>query len=104
MNGFDLKGKVAIVTGGNGGGGGGGGAAAGARGAVAARDMAKSATAVKSLEALGAQAFAVEVDVSREPSVAGMIQAVADRFGRLDILVNKAGGNIRKTPGAHPVD
>ena len=49
MNGFDLKGKVAIVTGGNGGIGLGmarGLAAAGASVAVAARDMAKSATAV----------------------------------------------------------
>src|SRR3970282_2602676 len=101
MNGFDLKGKVAIVTGGNGGIGLGmarGLAAAGASVAVAARDMAKSATAVKSLETLGAQAFAVEVDVSREPSVAGMIQAVADRFGRVDVLVNKPGVNIRKSP------
>jgi 2-deoxy-D-gluconate 3-dehydrogenase len=107
MNGFDLKGKVAIVTGGNGGIGLGmarGLAAAGASVAVAARDMAKSATAVKSLETLGAQAFAVEVDVSREPSVAGMIQAVADRFGRLDILVNNAGINIRKTPEAYTLD
>ncbi|MFZ1058186.1 MAG: SDR family NAD(P)-dependent oxidoreductase, partial [Candidatus Rokuibacteriota bacterium] len=50
MNGFDLKGKVAIVTGGNGGIGLGMArwlAAAGASVAVAARDMAKSATAVK---------------------------------------------------------
>ena len=107
MDSFDLKGKVAIVTGGNGGIGLGmarGLAAAGASVAVAARDMAKSATAVKSLETLGAQAFAVEVDVSREPSVAGMIQAVADRFGRLDILVNNAGINIRKSPEAYTLD
>src|SRR3972149_6545083 len=107
MNGVGLEGQGAIVPGGHGGAGLGmarGLAAAGASVAVAARDMAKSATAVKSLEALGAQAFAVEVDVSREPSVAGMIQAVADRFGRLDILVNNAGINIRKTPEAYTLD
>ena len=107
MNGFDLKGKVAIVTGGNGGIGLGmarGLAAAGASVAVAARDMAKSATAVKSLEALGAQAFAVEVDVTLEPSVAAMVQAVADRFGRLEILVNNAGINIRKSPETYTLD
>ena len=71
MNGFDLKGKVAVVTGGNGGiglGMAGGLAAAGASVAVAARDPTKSAAAVKALEALGAQALAVEVDVSREAS------------------------------------
>ncbi len=107
MDGFDLKGKVAIVTGGNGGIGLGmarGLAAAGASVAVAARDRAKSATAVKSLETLGAQACAVEVDVSREPSVAGMVQAVVERFGRLDILVNNAGINIRKSPETYTLD
>ncbi len=107
MNGFDLKGKVAVVTGGNGGIGLGmarGLAAAGASVAVAARDMAKSAAAVQALEALGAQGLAVEVDVSREPSVAGMVQAVVERFGRLDILVNNAGINIRKSPETYALD
>jgi 2-deoxy-D-gluconate 3-dehydrogenase len=107
MDGFELKGKVAIVTGGNGGIGLGmarGLATAGASVVVAARDMAKSATAVKSLEARGAQAFAVEVDVSREASVVTMVQAVADRFGRLDILVNNAGINIRKSPETYTLD
>ena len=107
MNGFDLKGKVAVVTGGNGGiglGMAGGLAAAGASVAVAARDPTKSAAAVKALEALGAQALAVEVDVSREASVAGMVQAVAERFGRLDILVNNAGINIRKPPETYTLD
>ncbi|MBI2544882.1 MAG: glucose 1-dehydrogenase [Candidatus Rokubacteria bacterium] len=107
MNGFDLKGKVAIVTGGNGGIGLGmarGLAAAGASVAVVARDTAKSAAAVKALEALGAQAFAVEVDVSREASVAAMVQAVVERFGRLDILVNNAGINIRKPPETYTLD
>lgn len=107
MNGFDLKGRVAVVTGGNGGIGLGmarGLASAGASVAVAARDMAKSAAAVKALEALGAQAFAVEVDVSREASIARMVQAVAERFGRLDILVNNAGINIRKPPETYTLE
>jgi len=107
MDPFDLKGKVAVVTGGNGGIGLGmarGLAAAGASVAVAARDRAKSASAMKSLEALGAQACVVEVDVSREASVAAMVQAVADRFGRLDILVNNAGINIRKSPETYTLD
>jgi 2-deoxy-D-gluconate 3-dehydrogenase len=98
---------VAVVTGGNGGIGLGmarGLAAAGASVAVAARDRAKSASAMKSLEALGAQACVVEVDVSREASVAAMVQAVADRFGRLDILVNNAGINIRKSPETYTLD
>ena len=91
---FDLTGKVAIVTGGNGGIGLGmarGLAQAGAAVAVAGRQAGKSATAVKELEALGARAMAVEVDVRKEPSCRAMVQAVVDRFGRLDILVNNAG-------------
>ncbi|MBI4589443.1 MAG: glucose 1-dehydrogenase [Candidatus Rokubacteria bacterium] len=107
MSPFDLKGRVAVVTGGNGGIGLGmarGLAIAGASVAVAARDMAKSAVAVKELEALGAQAFAAEVDVSRERSVTDMVQAVVGRFGRLDILVNNAGINLRKSPEAYTLD
>jgi len=96
---FDLKGKVALVTGGNGGIGLGmalGFARAGARVVVAARDAAKSAGAVEQLKALGSDAFALEVDVSDETSVQSMIDQAVQRSGHLDILVNNAGMNIRK--------
>ena len=104
---FDLTGKVAIVTGGNGGIGLGmasGLAQAGATVAVAGRQAGKSATAVRELEALGARAMAVEVDVRREASCRAMVQAVVDRFGRLDILVNNAGTNIRKRPEEYTIE
>ena len=74
---FDLTGKIAIVTGGNGGIGLGmaqGLAQAGAAVAVAGRQAGKSATAVKELEALGARAMAVEVDVRKEASCRAMVQ------------------------------
>jgi 2-deoxy-D-gluconate 3-dehydrogenase len=96
---FDLKGRVAVVTGGNGGIGLGmarGLASAGARIAVAARDQAKSRAAVAELEELGTEAVAVPTDVTDEAAVAAMTKAVVDRWGRLDILVNNAGTNIRK--------
>ncbi|MBI4593299.1 MAG: glucose 1-dehydrogenase [Candidatus Rokubacteria bacterium] len=96
---FDLKGRVAVVTGGNGGIGLGmarGLAQAGARIVVAARNQAKSRAAVAALEGLGAEAVALAVDVADEASVAGLVQAVGDRWGRLDVLVNNAGINIRK--------
>lgn len=96
---FNLKGKVALVTGGNGGIGLGmalGFARAGARVVVAARDAAKSAGAVEQLKALGSDAFALEVDVSDETSVQAMIDQAVQRCGQLDILVNNAGMNIRK--------
>jgi 2-deoxy-D-gluconate 3-dehydrogenase len=96
---FDLKGKVAIVTGGNGGIGLGmarGLARAGARVVVAARNKEKSSAAVRELQALGAGALAISVDVTDEKSVAALISETAERCDRLDILVNNAGINIRK--------
>jgi 2-dehydro-3-deoxy-D-gluconate 5-dehydrogenase len=96
---FDLKGRVAVVTGGNGGiglGMGRGLAAAGAAVVVAARNHDKSVRAVAELRGLGAEAEGIEVDVADEASVEALVKASVARFGRLDILVNNAGMNIRK--------
>jgi len=101
VSGFDLKGRVAVVTGGNGGIGLGmarGMAAAGAAIVVAGRNREKSARAVKELQSLGTQAVAIEVDVADESSVNALIRASAEQLGRLDVLVNNAGMNIRKQP------
>ena len=101
MGAFDLKGRVAVVTGGNGGIGLGmarGLAEAGAALVVAARNLEKSARAVAELKALGADAESVTVDVTEEASVEAMVKETVARFGRLDILVNNAGMNIRKPP------
>ncbi|HJQ60287.1 MAG TPA: glucose 1-dehydrogenase [Vineibacter sp.] len=98
---FELGNKVAIVTGGNGGIGLGmaqGLASAGATIVVAGRNAAKSAAAVKDLQAQGAKADQVEVDVRSEASVRAMVEAAVRRHGRLDILVNNAGINVRKPP------
>ena len=92
---FDLTGRVAIVTGGNGGIGLGmarGLAAHGATVVVAARNAEKSAAAVKDLTALGATPAAIEADVSDETSVNNLIESTVQRFGRIDVIVNKTGG------------
>lgn len=106
-NQFDLTGKVAIVTGGNGGLGlgiGRGLAAAGADLAIAARNEAKTAEAVKEIEKeFGTRVIGVKVDVREETQVRAMAREVVDRLGRIDILFNNAGTNIRKMPQEYMV-
>jgi 2-deoxy-D-gluconate 3-dehydrogenase len=99
---FSLKGKVAIVTGGNGGIGKGiasGLAGAGAGVVVAARNPEKTAVAVKEIaESVGAKVVGVQVDVTRQEQIQSLVEQTLGEFGRIDILVNNAGINIRKMP------
>jgi len=101
MNPFDLRGRAALVTGGNGGIGLGmakGLAQAGAAVAIAGRDEKKNAQALKELKAFDVQVISLAVDVRQESSCKSMVTQAADKLGRLDILVNNAGMNIRKPP------
>ncbi len=98
---FDLRDRVAFVTGGNGGIGLGmatGLAAAGASVVIAGRNKTKAQSALSELRATGAQADFVEIDVTQETSCKQAIERTAERFGRLDILVNNAGTTVRKQP------
>ncbi len=104
---FDLRGRVALVTGGNGGIGLGmatGLARAGARVAVAGRNAAKNAAAVEALQALGVEAAAFEADLLQEADCRAVVDGAAERFGRLDVLVNNAGIAIRKPPQDYSAD
>jgi len=65
---------------------------------VAGRNADKAADAVKQLQAMGAEATFIPVDVSEDKSCADLIAASAAHFGRLDILINNAGINNRKQP------
>jgi NAD(P)-dependent dehydrogenase (short-subunit alcohol dehydrogenase family) len=91
---FSLRGKVAVVTGGNRGIGKGiarGFAEAGAAVAVVARDEKKSAGTVDELRAIGAKAVAVRTDVSKRVELESMLDKVTDALGPVDVLVNNAG-------------
>lgn len=98
---FDLKGHVALVTGGNGGIGLGmakGMAQAGANIAVAGRNAKKAEAAIKELQAIGVKAEFVEANVLKEKACIDMVAETVKRFGRLDILVNNAGTTFRRRP------
>lgn len=94
-----IENKIAIVTGA---GGGIGGAIVrrfareGAKVAIADIDAEAAKAAASELTAQGTDAIPLVADVTRKKSVGEMIQAVLDRWGRIDILVNVAGGAERK--------
>ncbi len=91
---LDLSGKVALVTGGSRGLGLQMAEALGemgARVAITARKAAELDVAVKHLAAQGIEALAVPVDLGRRESIPAMVDAVAARFGTVDVLVNNAG-------------
>ena len=91
---FSLKGKVAVITGGNRGIGraiAGGFAEAGATVVIAARNEKKSAEAAKEIEASGGRAIAVTSDVSDRAQIERMIDTVTSDVGPIDVLVNNAG-------------
>ena len=91
---MDLKGRVAIVTGGAQGIGKSIAtqlALAGANVVIAdmAEEMAKSTA--KEISQKGSEAVSIVVDVSSFSSVEEMVKKTLDKFGRIDILINNAG-------------
>src|SRR5690349_2839621 len=92
---LDLKGKAAIVT----------GPAKGMGAAVtlalakegvdlclAGRDMAAIAPVFSQVKSLGRRAIEVRCDLTSEKDAQAMAAKALDAFGRIDILVNVAGG------------
>ncbi|HXH87393.1 MAG TPA: SDR family oxidoreductase [Gaiellaceae bacterium] len=94
---FGLDGRVAVVTGGSGVLGSALAralAGAGAKVALLARGAELLDRRVRELEAQGGEALAVVADVLDRTQIEAARDAVLDRFGRIDVLVNAAGGNV----------
>ncbi len=90
-----IEGRVALVTGGTRGIGRAVCRALGDEGAslvVGARDPAGVERAVAEIEAGGAAAAGVAVDVAHPGSAQRLVDVALERFGRIDIVVNNAGG------------
>jgi NAD(P)-dependent dehydrogenase (short-subunit alcohol dehydrogenase family) len=97
---FKLKGKIALITGG-----------AGVLGSnfanvlakqgvivgIVSQSIEKAAKTVKDIEANGGQGFAIQANVLSKEELEKAKDFIVEKYGRLDILINAAGGNM---PGA----
>jgi gluconate 5-dehydrogenase len=96
---FDLKGKSAIITGGSKGLGlamAAGLASSGADIMLVSRNPDEADAAAKELSnAYGVKSMAFSADVSDQKQTEAMAKAAMDAFGKIDILINSAGINIR---------
>jgi NAD(P)-dependent dehydrogenase (short-subunit alcohol dehydrogenase family) len=94
---FSLEAQVAVVTGGTGVLGGAmarGLAQAGAKVGVLGRRKEKAEAAVQAIEAERGAALPLPADVLDRGELEAAREAVMERWGRLDVLVNAAGGNM----------
>ena len=93
---FDLEGRVAVVTGGTGVLGGAmarGLARFGARVGVLGRRREQAGEVVRGISEGGGQATALTADVLDREQLGSARDALLERWGSIDILVNAAGGN-----------
>ncbi len=96
---FDLTGRAAIVTGGSKGLGqamAAGLASAGADVLLVSRNLEEAESAAAEIASdHGHGAVGFEADVTKEEEVAAMVAKALAEFGRVDVLVNNAGINVR---------
>ena len=102
-----LDGRVSVVTGGATGIGfrmALGLAEAGSNVVIASRKLDACQSAAREIEKTGEQALAVACDVTKPDQVEAMKNAVLERFGRVDVLVNNAGRAWVAPPEDMPLD
>src|SRR4030095_9526257 len=97
---FDLKGKVALVTGASSGIGRATAEALAASGARVAinfhRNEAGAAAARAEIISRGGRAFIVQADVTQSSEVQSLVEQTVAEFGPIDILVNNAGSLVER--------
>jgi NAD(P)-dependent dehydrogenase (short-subunit alcohol dehydrogenase family) len=94
---FSLQGKVAVVTGGTGVLGGAiarGLATAGAKIAILGRRASDETESIQQIRAAGGEAIALAADVMNIDELVAARNQLIETWGRVDILVNAAGGNF----------
>jgi NAD(P)-dependent dehydrogenase (short-subunit alcohol dehydrogenase family) len=99
QNPFSLTGKVALVTGASRGLGqyfARALAGAGADLIITSREAAALTPFQAEIVALGRRALPLSLDVCDHDSIQAMVQATIAHFGKIDVLINNAGCNIRK--------
>jgi NAD(P)-dependent dehydrogenase (short-subunit alcohol dehydrogenase family) len=105
---FKLEGKIAVVTGGAGGIGEALALGLGYHGAtvvVSSRNReAIESVAQKISNETGNEAVAIAVDVTDEQSTADLMNRVKEKYGRIDILVNAMGMNIKHDAFEYPME
>jgi NAD(P)-dependent dehydrogenase (short-subunit alcohol dehydrogenase family) len=105
---LELQGQSVIVTGGSGGIGRGlvlGFAAEGCHVVVATRDAIKGREVAEAAKGLPGDAICIPTDVTNAEQVQAMVDETKRRFGRIDVLVNNAGGVAYPRPFVEkPID
>ncbi|MCG6931662.1 MAG: glucose 1-dehydrogenase [Desulfofustis sp.] len=105
---FKLDGKIAVVTGGAGGIGEALALGLGYHGAtvvVSSRNQqAIDAVAARIKKETGSEALGVASDVTDEASLQNLVDTVKARYGRIDILVNAMGMNIKRDAFEYPLE
>ena len=98
---FSLENRTAIITGGSGGIGRACALAfarAGANVVVASLPPESIPPVVGEVEGLGVKAIGIAANVADPDQVKSMIEQTSERFGRVDVLVNVAGGSYSRNP------